>query len=76
MTDDEIEKKLLRYLPHDPFQAMNLLPSIRSDSRRARLASSIASAWRQYDINVAWNAVAKSQLGAAEKQIIFNELWS
>lgn len=76
MTDDEIEKKLLRNLPHDPLQAMNLLPSIRPDIRRRQLAGSIASAWRQHDINLAWNAVARAQIGAAEKQIIFNELWS
>jgi hypothetical protein len=27
------------------------------------------------DINGAWNAVARSPLNAAEKQLMFNELW-
>lgn len=53
-----------------------MLPSMRLENRRRQLATSVASAWRQHDINLAWNAVARAPIGAAEKQIIFNELWS
>jgi len=39
------------------------------------LASLIASIWSRKNINMAWNAVSRSSLNAAEKQLMFNELW-
>jgi hypothetical protein len=38
------------------------------------LTSLIASIWSRKNINMAWNAVARSRLDAQIKQIIFNEL--
>ena len=39
------------------------------------LTSLIASIWSRKNINMAWNAVARSALSATEKQLMFNELW-
>jgi len=66
---------LRRYLPHHPARALELLPSIPCGDERRRLAAVIANAWSKQDINIAWNAVARSQLNATEKQLMFNELW-
>jgi len=41
----------------------------------AILAALIAQSWARQDINAAWNAVARSPLSAAEKQLMLNELW-
>ena len=40
-----------------------------------RLAYLIGQCWARQDINAAWNAVARSPLSAAEKQLMLNELW-
>jgi hypothetical protein len=40
-----------------------------------KLAALIAQSWARQDINAAWNAVARSPLSAAEKQLMLNELW-
>lgn len=76
MSQDEIEKSLLQHLPRAPLQAMTLLSSIHAHPRRFKMAVAIASAWKQHDINDAWNSVAQSRLDPTDKQVIFNELWS
>lgn len=63
------------YLPHAPARALELLPLISCDLERRSLASLIAQSWARQDINTAWNTVARSKLSAADKQMMFNELW-
>jgi hypothetical protein len=40
-----------------------------------KMATLIAQSWARQDINTAWNAVSRSPLNTAEKQLMFNELW-
>lgn len=40
-----------------------------------KMAILIAQSWARKDINTSWNAVARSPLSTAEKQLMFNELW-
>jgi hypothetical protein len=40
-----------------------------------KMATLIAQSWARQDINTAWNAVSRSPLSSAEKQLMFNELW-
>jgi hypothetical protein len=65
-----------RYLPHSPAPALGLLPQVSCTDTRQRLASLIASSWSRTDINQAWSAVSISRLPAADKQLLFNELWN
>lgn len=68
-------KRILAHLPHAPALALSKLPSIACPDTRRKLASLIAHNWARHDINAAWNAVSRSPLNAAEKQLMFNELW-
>lgn len=68
-------KRILVHLPHSHAQALSRLPRVACPDTRHKLAALIAQCWARTDINTAWNAVAKSSLSAAEKQLMFNELW-
>lgn len=72
---EKISGLVRRHLPHAPARALELLPHIRCDHERRSLASSIAHTWSRVDINAAWNTVAGSKLNAADKQLMYNELW-
>ena len=72
----KLARMIQPHLPHAPGRALNLLPQVLCGHTRHRLARLIASAWSRADINQAWNAVSASSLPAAEKQVLFNELWS
>lgn len=58
-----------------PASALIKLAEVPSQDQRCSMARTLAAAWRQIDINTAWNAVTRSPLSAAEKQPMFNELW-
>jgi hypothetical protein len=73
---DEETKRILVHLPHAPAQALSRLPGVACPDTRRKLATLIAQCWARQDINGAWNAVTRSSLSAAEKQIMFNELWT
>lgn len=64
-----------RQFLHDPVTALELLPHVACSDERHKIAVLIAQSWARKDINTAWNAVARSQLSAADKQAMFNELW-
>lgn len=72
----KLARMIQRHLPHFPARALELLPQVPCRDTRHRLARVIASAWSRSDINQAWNAVSASPLPAADKQVLFNELWS
>lgn len=74
-TDDRLEKSLLPHLPRQPDLAVHKLHLISCGEKRMKLAALIAQSWARTDINIAWNAVARSNLSATKKQIMFNELW-
>jgi hypothetical protein len=40
-----------------------------------KMAALIAQSWARQDITAAWNAISRSPLSSAEKQLMFNELW-
>lgn len=63
-------------LPHNPASAFKLLPFILCERQRRSLASLIANVWARQDINTAWNTISRSTLNAADKQVMYNELWS
>jgi hypothetical protein len=65
-----------RHLPNAPATALDLLPQVACAETRCRLARLIANAWARSNINQAWNAVSAAPLPAADKQVLFNELWS
>ena len=69
-------RKVRSHLPHDPKRAMELLPLVICDETRRGLATVIANVWSRQDINAAWNAVTHAELNVADKQVMFNELWS
>lgn len=56
-------------------EALQLLPAVPCSAMLSNLAALIPQNWPKQDINTAWNAVSHSPLNAAEKQIMFNELW-
>lgn len=68
-------ERIRRQLSHHPELAFNSLSLIICHEARRKLAVLIAQNWARKDINTAWNTVARSALNAAEKQIMFNELW-
>lgn len=72
---ERLSRQIRGHLPHAPARALELLPKIPCDDERRTLASSIAYIWSREDINTAWNTVACSKLNAADKQLMFNELW-
>jgi hypothetical protein len=72
----KLTRMIQRHLPHSPATALHLLPQVPCGETRFRLARFIAAAWSRTDINQAWNAVSVSPLPDAEKQVLFNELWS
>lgn len=67
--------RVRRQFLHDPVTAPELLPHVACSGERRKLAILIAQSSARKDINSAWNAVARSPLSAAEKQLMFNELW-
>jgi hypothetical protein len=67
---------ILSHLSHDPATALALLHLVTCDEQRRKLAALIARAWSRKDINTAWSAVTHSPLNAADKQVMYNELWS
>lgn len=67
--------RIRRHLPHNPAQALKMLPSLGCRNKRRRLAAIIAQSWARQDINSAWDAVARSSLRATGKHIMFNGLW-
>lgn len=75
VTHDYAER-IRELLPGDPGRALQLLPQVICHETRMRLAALIAQCWARSDINTAWNAVSCSKLNAADKQVMFNELWS
>jgi hypothetical protein len=64
-----------KHLPLQPELALRLLPHFSSPEQRKSSARLIARIWARQDINAAWNAVARSPLSSADKQVMFNELW-
>jgi hypothetical protein len=68
-------QNVTRFLPARPHEALARLPQIECTETRMKLANLIAQCWARQDINAAWNAVARSSLSTAEKQLMFNELW-
>jgi hypothetical protein len=74
-NDPTVEQAIYRHLPDDPASALALLPAIPCENKRLKLAILIAQIWARQDITTAWNAVSRSPLSAAEKQLLFNELW-
>jgi hypothetical protein len=74
-NDPTVEQAVYRHLPNDPASALALLPSIPCENKRMKMATLIAQSWARQDINTAWNAVSRSPLSSAEKQLMFNELW-
>ena len=68
-------QNVTRFLPARPHESLDRLPQIECTETRMKLAALIAQSWARQDINAAWNAVARSPLSAAEKQLILNELW-
>ena len=74
-NDPTAEQAIYRHLPDDPASALALLPAIPCENTRLKLAALIAQIWARQDITTAWNAVSRSPLSAAEKQLMFNELW-
>jgi hypothetical protein len=68
-------QNVTRFLPARPQEALARLPQIDCTETRMKLANLIAQSWARQDINTAWNAVARSSLSTAEKQLMFNELW-
>lgn len=73
--DHDYAERIRRFLPHQPAQALQMLPQVCCAQARRKLAALIAQRWSRTDINTAWNAVARSGLNASEKQLMFNELW-
>ena len=67
--------RIRRHLRGQHTKALQLLPEVPCSTMRSKLAALIAQSWPRQDINTAWNAVSRSDLKAAEKQIMFNELW-
>ncbi len=67
---------MAQLLRQPPATALALLAGIQNDEQRRSLAGSLAASWKYADINTAWNAVSCSNLSAADKQVMFNELWS
>ena len=74
-NDPTVEQAICRHLPNDPASALALLPSMPCENARLKIAILIAQIWARQDITTAWNTVARSSLSAAEKQLMFNELW-
>jgi hypothetical protein len=74
-NDPTVEQAVYRHLPHDPASALALLPCIPCENKRMKMATLIAQSWARQDINTAWNAVSRSPMSPAEKQLMFNELW-
>ncbi|CAN5908721.1 hypothetical protein BH11VER1_BH11VER1_09100 [soil metagenome] len=72
----QMERTIFRCLHLEPALAFELFSTLPCHEKRRRLAPLIAHAWKFQDINVAWNSVSRSTLSAAEKQMMFNELWS
>lgn len=68
-------ERIRRQKPHYPQLAFSSLTHLTCHETRCKLAILIAQSWARSDINTAWNAVARSALSAAEKQLMFNELW-
>ncbi len=68
-------QNVTRFLPARPHEAFARLSQIECTETRMRLAYLIGQCWARQDINAAWNAVARSPLSAAEKQLMLNELW-
>ena len=76
MNGEQTMKAIHRLLPQNPERAFALLPLVSCAEQRRSLGGTIAKVWSRQDINTAWNAVARSSLNAADKQMMFNELWS
>ena len=70
-----LEQAVRHYLPHQPNAALAKLVQHPCAETRLKLAALIAQSWARQDINAAWNAIARSPLNTAEKQLMFNELW-
>ena len=68
-------ERIRRHLRGQPTKALQLLPEVTCAKMRLKLAALIAQSWPKQDINTAWNAVSRSPLKAAEKQVMFNEPW-
>ena len=76
MKPEQAAEAIRRLLPQHPERALALLPHIPCADQRRSLGRIIAQVWSRQDINAAWNAVSRSGLNAADKQVLFNELWS
>jgi hypothetical protein len=74
-NDPTIEQAIYHHLPDDPASALALLPYIPCENTRMKMAALIAQSWARQDITAAWNAISRSPLSSAEKQLMFNELW-
>ncbi|MEY4485045.1 MAG: hypothetical protein RL693_2497 [Verrucomicrobiota bacterium] len=75
LVTKKLVSRIYQHLPHAPLRALELLMMIPCESERLELASMIANVWARQDVTTAWNAISRSKLSAAEKQIMFNELW-
>lgn len=73
-AQDDAERILPEFAQH-PERAFQMLADIRCAGTRRKLSRLIAQSWARTDINAAWSAVSRSSLSAADKQMMFNELW-
>jgi len=71
-----MERIILRHLHHAPALALELFPTLPCPETRRRLTPLIANAWKLQDINTSWNSLSRSNLSAADKQVMFNEHWN
>jgi len=76
MMSEEQRVTAIRHMaPTDLARAIELLSGVLCPRERRSLATLIATIWSRKNINMAWNAVSRSNLSASDKQIMFNELW-
>ena len=75
MSEEQRVTAIRRMAPTDLARAIELLPGVLCPRERRSLATLIACIWSRKNINMAWNAIARSNLSASDKQIMFNELW-
>ena len=68
-------ERIRRHIPNFPAKALKMVPQVKCNDARRKLAALIAQCWARQDITAVWNAVARSPLSATEKQHMFNELW-
>jgi hypothetical protein len=76
INEEQPVDAIRRMAPSDLGKAIELLPGVLCPRERRSLASLVAGIWSRRNINMAWKAVSRSNLSAADKRVMFNELWS